>query len=73
VISKRHFINKLRQLGYGFKEKKKRAELWRKIGGIHCVWLPTTKELSEVYVRSTLNQCGLSKTDIEEFIRDAKA
>jgi hypothetical protein len=73
VISKRHFVNKLRELGYSFKEQKKRAELWRKPGTTSMVWLPRNKELSEVYVVSTLLQCGLSPTEIEEFIRDAKA
>jgi hypothetical protein len=73
VISKKHFINKLRELGYTFKDRQKRTELWRKKGGTHSVDVPLTNEVSEMYVKSALHQCGLSETEIQAFIRDAKA
>jgi hypothetical protein len=71
-ISRQCVINKLRELGYSFHERKKRVEIWRRSGSTHRVLLDTRKILSELYVRTTLGYCGISRNEIEEFINSAK-
>ena len=68
MIERHQFIAKLRELGYSYKKDTKRGQLYRKTGGTHRVWLPSTKLLDPVYVRSTLNQIECSPEDIEAFI-----
>lgn len=73
MISKRHFVNKLKQLGYVFKEQLHYQDRYRLKGGTHIIHVPRRDLLDELYVRSTLKQAGQTKEQIEQFIRDAKA
>lgn len=70
MISREHFLAKLRELGYVYKSRTKslKNDLYRKKGGTHCVMLPRQDLLSEMYIRSTLQQCGQNKAQIEIFI-----
>ncbi len=72
MISRQCVVNKLREIGYSFKERKKRVEIWRKAGITHRVLLDTRKELSQLYVRAILHSCGVPATQIETFIQSAK-
>ena len=54
MISKRHFVNKLKQLGYVFKEQLRYQERFRLKGGTHIIHVPRRDKLDEAYVRSTL-------------------
>jgi hypothetical protein len=72
MLRKQYFVNKLRELGYTFKARQKRTELWRKKGGTHCVDVPLSNSLPETYVRMVMRQCGQTTTQIEAFIREAK-
>jgi len=51
MISTRCLVNKLRELGYTFKDRRHRVDLWRKEGGTHIVTLPRKNQLSEITVR----------------------
>jgi hypothetical protein len=73
VISKRHFVNKLKELRYQFKEQLHYQERYRLKGGTHIVHVPRKDILDELYVRSTLKQVGLSKSEIDKFIGEAKS
>ena len=73
MISKRHFVNKLKELGYSFKEQLHYQERYRLKGGTHIIHVPRRNTLEETYVRSTLKQAGQTKEQIEQFIREAKA
>jgi len=73
VISKRHFLNKIKELGYVFKEQLHYQDRYRLKGGTHIIHVPRRDQLDEVYVRSTLKQAGQTKEQIEQFIRDAGA
>lgn len=73
VISKRHFVNKLKELGYVFKEQLHYQERYRLKGGTHIIHVPRRNLLDETYVRSALRQAGQTRDQIEQFIRDAKA
>lgn len=68
MIHRDHYINKIRELNYKFKERKKRISLWRKQGGTHYISIPHTDLLEEEFVISTLNQAGCSKEEIQTFI-----
>jgi hypothetical protein len=70
VISKKRFVNKLRELDYRFKEQLHHQELWRKKGGTHFVLVPRKNQLDELYVIQALRQCGCKADEIQEFIRD---
>jgi hypothetical protein len=72
VIAKKCFVNKLKELGYVFKEQLHYQERYRLRGGTHIIHVPRRDQLDEVYVASTLRQAKLSKSQIEEFIRAAK-
>ena len=73
TISRQHVVNKLRELGYRFKERKKCIEIWRKPGITHRVLLDTRKELSPLYVRKTLLYCKVPINEIEIFIGESLA
>jgi hypothetical protein len=73
VISKRHFVNKLKELGYTFKEQLHYQDRYRLKGGTHIIHVPRRDQLDELYVRSTLRQAGQTKEQIEQFIEDATA
>ena len=72
MISKRHFVNKLKELGYQFKEQLHYQERFRKKGGTHIIHVPRKDLLDEAYVRSVLRQAGSSSQEIDVFVRDAK-
>ncbi len=71
VIPRSHYINKIRDLNYTFKERKKRVELWRKRGSTHYISVPHTELLEEDFVISTLRQAGCADADIRAFIASA--
>ena len=73
MICKRHFVHKLKDLGYVFKEQLHYQERFRLKGGTHIIHVPRRNMLDDEYVRGTLRQAGLPKKDIEQFICDANA
>lgn len=72
MISQKSVVRKLRELGYTFKGRcqSERNEKWRKAGSTHFVFLPRQDWLSELWVRSTLRQCGATPAEIEAFLAD---
>ena len=72
MISKKRFINKLRELGYDFKEQLHYQERFRLRGGTHIIHVPRRDQLDEEYIRLTLRQAGQTKDQVEQFIREAK-
>jgi hypothetical protein len=73
MVSRTAFINKIRELGYKYKNQQKRTYLYRKIGGTHRIFVPMCDLLEDDYVASVLRQVGLSKKDIDSFIGSAKS
>jgi hypothetical protein len=73
VISKKRFVSKLREIGYEFKEQLHFQERFRKAGGTHVIHVPRRGTLTEEYVCSTLKQAGQSKSEIDKFLREARA
>ena len=73
MISKKHFVNKLKELGYVFKEQLHYQDRYRLKGGTHIIHVPRRDRLDELYVRSTLKQAGQTKDQIEQFIGDVNA
>ena len=72
MISKRHFVNKLKELGYQFKEQLHYQERFRKKGGTHIIHVPRKDILDEAYVRSVLKQAGASSKEIDAFLGEGK-
>ncbi len=73
MISKRHFVNKLKEIGYRFKEQLHYQERYRLEGGTHIIHVPRRNHLDEAYVRSTLKQAGQTKQQIEAFVNAANS
>jgi hypothetical protein len=71
VISKKHFVNKLRDLNYQFKEQLHYQERYRLRGGTHIIHVPRCDLLEQSFVRSVLKQAGQTQKEIEAFIREA--
>lgn len=72
MIPKSRYINKIRELGYTFKDRQKRTELWRKQGGVHFISVPIRDLLEEQFVALTLRQAGCTIDEINLFISAAK-
>ncbi len=73
MISKSHYINKIRSIGYTYKDRQKRTELWRKKGSTHYISVPLTDLLEEEFVISSLRQTGCKEEEIKVFIASAKS
>lgn len=73
VIHKSHYINKIRSLGYTYKSRQKRTDLWRKRGGTHYISVPLNDSLEDEFVFSSLHQAGCSDDEIRAFIASAKS
>ncbi len=73
MIPRSHFINKIRALGYTFKTRQKRTQLWRKRGGTHYLSVPLSDRLEEGFVVSSLRQAGCKDDEIRAFIASAKS
>jgi hypothetical protein len=68
VIQRAAFLNKLHDLGYGYKSQQKRTQLYRKVGGTHCIFVPLRDLLEDDFVGSSLMQAGLTKPEAESFL-----
>jgi hypothetical protein len=73
MIPRDHFINKIRGLGYTFKDRLKRVEMWRRRGSTHYIPVPHTQFLEEPFVANALRQAGCSDSDIKNFIAASKS
>lgn len=73
VISRQHFVNKIRSLGYVYKTRQKRTDLWRKTGGTHYISVPQNEYLEDEFVISSLRQAKCTDEDIKTFIASAKS
>ena len=68
-VPRDQFINKLRELGYGYKRSGKNHDIWKKNGGTHRVTVPRSATFAEIYVRSTLGQIGCDAGEIEDYLK----
>jgi hypothetical protein len=73
LVSKEHFINKLRALQFTFNRQGARVELWRQRGTGNIISVPTNKLIPEAHVRLSLHQCGCGKAEVDAFISAAKS
>lgn len=73
MIPRSHFVNKIRELGYTFKTRQKRTQLWRRRGGTHFLSVPLSDYLAEEYVVASLRQAGCGIEEIRRFIASAKS
>ncbi len=67
-VPKEHLVNLLRELGYKFRQKTGRVELWRHPTSKHRVEINIKDYLDPATVRSMLYQCGLDPGKVEDFI-----
>jgi hypothetical protein len=72
MVSRESFINKIRELGYTFKDQQKRTYLWRKVGGTHFIPVPKSDNLSDDFVISSLRHAGCKDPEIQAFLSSAK-
>jgi hypothetical protein len=72
MVRKSAFINKIRELGYSYKQQQARTHMYRKDGGTHCIFVRMKEFLTEDFVKGALAQAGLSDEEIRLFIAAAK-
>jgi len=73
MIRRESFINKIRELGYTYKNQQLRTQLWRKRGSTHRMFVPLMDRLEDDYVIGALRQAGVPDTEIKSFLAAAKA
>jgi hypothetical protein len=72
MVRRESFINKIREIGYSYKNQQLRTQLWRKRGSTHRMFVPLTDKLEDDYVTGALRQAGVSDADIKSFLAVAK-
>ena len=71
TISRQQVVNRIRDEGFKYHDKRKRVELYRKKGTQEYVVIPLRDLLPETSVRIILSQAGLKTEQIDEFIASA--
>ena len=71
AVKKRQLINCLRRHDYTFKRQGNRREIWKKRGGTTRVFVPRSTSIDSREAMVVLKQAGLSRQQIEEFLRGA--
>lgn len=69
MIARSDYLSKIRSLGYAFKDKTKRSEVYRRKGTTDFIIVPFNSSLSETTVREALTHAGCTKAEIDQFIK----
>lgn len=69
MVSRSQLLNKLRELGFEYKRRAKRVEIYKRPGSAIRVAIPMRKEHDEHAVRLLLDSAGASADEIDEFIK----
>ena len=72
MATREQVINKIKEMGYRFKRNAWRVTIFKKAGGTHRIEVPVRDIISDEWVWSTFRQAGLSKEEIESFLRQAR-
>ena len=73
MVLRDHFINLIRSKGYEYKRETDKVCLYRKRGTSEVITIRRKQDpLDDSYVRTTLQQMGLSADEIEKFIAQNK-
>ena len=72
MATREEVINKLKEVGYRFKRNAWRVTIFKKQGGTHRVEVPVRDIISDEWVRNAFRQVGLSKDEIESFLRQTR-
>jgi len=67
MVQRPNFINKIRALGFSYKRRCGRADIYRKRGTTDIISVPHAKLLDEGYIAATLRQNGVREDEIESF------
>lgn len=70
MVRRESFVNKIRELGYSYKDQRPRVLIWRK--GMHFIMVPRRDLLTEEFVNSSLRQAGCGADEIQAFLRVTK-
>lgn len=70
MVRRESFINKIRELGYSYKDQRPRITLWRK--GMHFISVPRRDLLTDSFVTSALLQAGLKDEEIRTFLSSTR-
>jgi hypothetical protein len=71
-IPRQHLINRLRELGFTFRKRTGRVELYRCAATARRVEIVRKDLLDEEAVRSILRQSGVEREEIERFIGETR-
>jgi hypothetical protein len=68
MIHRDAFLNKLHALHYRYKSQQRKTQLYRKVGGTHCIFVPLCDLLEDEYVGQCLMQAGLTRAEAKAFV-----
>ena len=68
MLNRKCFLPEIRRLGYRFKRRAKRVDIWRKANGTDYLSVPLGALLTKSYVCNVLRQNGLSQSQIDTFL-----
>jgi len=71
-IPRQAFINKIRELGYAYKQQQARTHMYRRAGSTDVLFVRMKDALTEDYVKGALADAGLTDKQINEFLAIAK-
>jgi hypothetical protein len=73
MVHRECFINKIRELGYSYKNQQLRTQLWRKKGSTKRMFVPLVNLLEDDYVIGSLRQADVPEAEIRSFLASAKS
>lgn len=70
-ISREQVVRRVREAKWKFSDQSGRVEIYKRDGGTQRMDIPRRDYLPESLVRIVLKQAGLSRDQIEQFLKDA--
>ena len=68
MIERKPYLDEIRKLGFKYKRQQKRTALYRRPNGTDYLVMPRTGPLTDVFVRTSLLQAGMSQWEVDAFI-----
>lgn len=73
AVRREHVINRLRELGYRFKKRGDRVEIYKRKGSTDYASVRRRDLLDESEARSILRMAGIDAVEIDRFIDTSRA
>lgn len=72
MVSNEALVNGLRSLGYSYKDRSDRMEMYKQRGSVRRVMVRRHRNHTEQYAAEVLRQAGMPPEDIEAFLKETR-